>query len=293
MLNYLPNWGVMTNIRMALEQGLHQLNEGNSDSRLEAEILLCHLLEKNRAYLFAHSNEEINPILLEQYQQLINQRAQGVPIAYLTGTREFWSLSLKVNGHTLIPRHETERLVELTLELVPDLPDTPILDLGTGSGAIALALATERPHWNIIACDYSEEALKIAQENAQDLGITNVSFYHSNWFSTLPNLRYQAIVSNPPYIAEYDPHLKQGDLRFEPLSALASGQDGLADLQYIIKHSYNCLLPNGLLLLEHGYDQKIAIRAILNKLGYKNIHCWQDIQGHDRVSGGWSPDSTV
>lgn len=283
----------MIDIRSALEQALHQLNKLNSESRLEAEILLCHLLHKNRAYLFAHPDEVLNQNLLDSYQQLITRRKEGVPIAYLTGTREFWSLSLKVSPHTLIPRHETERLMELALELVPNNPNTHILDLGTGSGAIALSLAKERPNWNIIACDYSEDALEIAKENAQNLGITNVSFYHSDWFNTLPDRRYQAIISNPPYIAEQDPHLKLGDLRYEPLNALASGQDGLADLQYIINHSYNYLMPNGLLLLEHGYDQKIALRAILNKLGYKNIQCWQDIQGHDRVSGGWHPNSTA
>jgi release factor glutamine methyltransferase len=279
------------NIRAVLGQALQQLDKFDPDSRLEAELLLCHLLNKNRAYLFAHPDELISQAQLDLYQQLITQRSQGIPIAYLTGTRDFWSLSLKVNQHTLIPRHETERLVELALELIPNKPDTRILDLGTGSGAIALALGKERPNWSITACDNSKDALQIAKENAQHLGISNVFFHHSDWFTTLPDTHYHAIVSNPPYIAEHDPHLKQGDLRFEPLNALASGQDGLADLQYIISHSYNCLLPNGLLLLEHGYDQKIGIRAILNELGYNNIHCWQDIQGHDRVSGGWRPDS--
>ena len=283
----------MIDIRTALTQALQQLDRLNPDSRLEAELLLAHVLQKNRSYLFAHDDEKINDIHYASYLQLITQRSQGVPIAYLTGTRDFWSLTLKVNAHTLIPRHETERLVELALELIPDKQDTQILDLGTGSGAIALALAKERPHWKITACDYSEKALEIAKENAQNLGITNVSFYHSNWFKALPKIQYQAIVSNPPYIAENDPHLTQGDLRFEPLNALASSQEGLADLQYIIKHSYNYLIPNGLLLLEHGYDQKTQVRAILNKIGYRSIHCWQDIQGHDRVSGGWRPESTA
>ncbi|MCL9685494.1 peptide chain release factor N(5)-glutamine methyltransferase [Legionella maioricensis] len=279
----------MINIRTALEQALQKLDQLAPDSRLEAELLLGHLLNKNRAYLFAHPEELLSPTQLNQYQQLIEQRAQGIPIAYLTGTREFWSLSLKVNEHTLIPRHETERLVELALELLPNKPDIRVLDLGTGSGAIALALAKERPFWDITACDYSIEALDMARKNAQDLGISNVSFYHSDWFNNLPDVSYHAIVSNPPYIAEHDPHLKQGDLRFEPLSALASGQDGLADLQCIINRSYNYLLPNGLLLLEHGYDQKNGVRAILDKIGYRDIHCWQDIQGHDRVSGGYRP----
>lgn len=289
MQSCLPNWGAMIDIRTALDNALQQLDKIRSDSRLEAEILLSHVLHKNRAYLFAHPEVVLTREQLEAYQDLITKRAEGIPVAYLTGYRDFWSLTLKVNEHTLIPRHETELLVELTLELVPNQNNTHILDLGTGSGAIALALAKERPNWIITACDQSEHALKVAQENAFILGISNVHFYHSDWFNTLPKQQYHAIISNPPYIAEQDPHLNQGDIRFEPLKALASGQDGLADLQYIIQHSYEHLLPNGLLLLEHGYDQKIYLSTILNKLGYKNVRCWQDIQGHDRVSGGWHP----
>lgn len=283
----------MINLHSALEEALRRLNPQNPDARLEAELLLGHLLNKNRAYLFAHPERTLTPAQLEHYNQLISQRAQGTPIAYLTGTREFWSLPLKVNEHTLIPRHETERLVELALELIPNNPQTRILDLGTGSGAIALALAKERPQWHINACDWSKEALVVAQENAQNLGIGNINFYHSNWFDNLPQSSYHAIVSNPPYIASQDPHLTQGDLRFEPLNALASGQDGLADLQYIIERSYRYLLPDGLLLLEHGYDQKNSVHAILKKMGYYNIRGWQDIQGHDRVSGGWLPERTA
>ncbi|KTD39222.1 protein methyltransferase HemK [Legionella moravica] len=279
----------MIDIRTALNQAVQQLEKNHAESRLEAELLLSHVLNKNRAYIFAHPEAVLNPNQLETYQQLIAQRAAGTPIAYLTGQREFWSLNLKVTQDTLIPRHETELLVELALDLIPDTPETCILDLGTGSGAIALAIASERPNWKVIASDFSKAALTIAQENAVALGITNVTFYHSSWFSSLPQHHYHAIISNPPYIAEEDPHLKQGDIRFEPLSALASGQDGLADLQYIIQHSYECLLPDGLLLLEHGYDQKIQLNAILNELGYKNVRSWQDIQGHDRVSGGWHP----
>lgn len=283
----------MIDIGRAIEHALQILNQRDPDSRLEAELLLGHLLQKNRAYLFAYPEQVLSPDQWAQYQQLITQRSQGMPIAYLTGSREFWSLNLKVNQHTLIPRHETERLVELALELIPDTLDTRILDLGTGSGAIALAIGKERPDWKITACDYSEEALSVAKENARHLGINNVSFYHSNWFNALPDIRYHAILSNPPYIAEQDPHLKEGDLRFEPSNALASGQEGLADLQYIINEAYNYLLPEGLLLLEHGYDQKIRVSAVLNKLGYNRVYCWQDLQGHDRVSGGWHPDCTA
>lgn len=259
---------------------------GNSPD-LEAEILLCHILKKNRAYLFAYPETVLTPEQWQTFQDLMTQRAEGIPIAYLLGEREFWSLPLKVNEHTLIPRHETERLVELTLELVPNQPDTLILELGTGSGAIAIALAKERPNWHIDAVDISQEALSVAKQNVQTHQLNNITLYQSNWFSHLPSRQYHAIVSNPPYISEYDPHLQQGDLRFEPRNALVSSQEGLADLQCIINQGYEYLFPGGLLLLEHGYDQKFQVHTILNKLKYKNVQGWQDIEGNDRVSGGW------
>lgn len=267
----------MINIRTAL---------GNKPE-MEAEILLCHILNKNRAYLFAHPEQLISQTQYERYQHFLTERAKGIPIAYIIGEREFWSMNLKVNTHTLIPRHETELLVELALAKIPNKTDTQILELGTGSGAIALAIAKERPNWHIVACDVSKEALQIAQENAQHHQIQNISFYHSNWFNNIPKYQYHAIISNPPYIAEHDPHLQEGDLRFEPQHALVSNQEGLADLHLIIKQGYDYLLPNGLILLEHGWNQKLEIQAILNKLGYKNTQCWRDIEGHDRVSGGW------
>lgn len=280
----------MIEIRSALAWALSTLNKEQADARLDAEIILSHVLSKNRTYLFAYPERELNEEQIQQFKKLIFRRTQGTPIAYLTGHREFWSLDLEVNQHTLIPRHETERLVEITLELLPEKRELNILDLGTGSGAIALALASERPHWHITACDKSNDALAIAKSNAQRLNMTNISFYCSDWFSELPATQYHAIVSNPPYIAEEDPHLNKGDLRFEPISALASGQDGLTDLQYIVAKSLDYLLPNGLIVLEHGYDQKSPIQAILNKLGYCNVQCWQDIAGHDRVSNGWKPE---
>lgn len=271
----------MINIRQAL--GLNP--------KREAELLLGHTLNKSRAYLFAHPEELLTENQWETYHYLMAQNAQGIPLAYLTGQREFWSLDLKVNQHTLIPRHETERLVELALELLPNKP-LDLLELGTGSGAIALALAKERPQWQIIASDISQEALDVAKENAAIHKLNNVGFHHSDWYTQIPQNQYHAIISNPPYIAEEDPHLQQGDLPFEPPHALVSGQDGLADLQCIIKHSPKYLLPKGLILLEHGYDQKAKVSAILKELGYKNIYCWQDLQGHDRVSGGWRPNSS-
>jgi release factor glutamine methyltransferase len=279
----------MIDIRSALAWALTVLNKEHDDARLDAEIILSTILSKNRTYLYTYPEHLLTEEHVAQYKKLLLQRAEGIPIAYLIGQREFWSLSLAVNQHTLIPRHETERLVELTLELLPSEPQLNILDLGTGSGAIALALASERPHWHLTACDKSIEALDIARANAKRLNITNVTFYCSDWFSALPSTHYHAIVSNPPYIAMNDSHLIQGDVRFEPISALVSGQDGLTDLQYIIAHSYDYLLPNGLIVLEHGYDQKSSIQAILNRLGYCNVQCWQDIAGHDRVSSGWKP----
>lgn len=280
----------MTSIETAMKQALLLLRAAdcaNPDTRLEVDLLLAHVLNKNRAYLFAHTDTLLSAHQLERFQTLITQRSQGIPLAYITGEREFWSLSLKVNQHTLIPRHETERLVELALELIPNEPGVRVLDLGTGSGAIALAIAKERPQWIIDACDKSEEALLVAKENAINHKLNTVNFYKSDWFNQLPQQQYHAILSNPPYIAANDPHLGQGDLRFEPLNALVSSQEGLADLQYIIKQSIEWLSPDGLLLLEHGYSQKIGIKAILDAVGYQKVHCWQDIQGHDRVSGGW------
>lgn len=278
----------MSDIRNALAWALTVLKQ-HSGARLDAELLLSHVLGKNRTYLYTYPEHVLTQEQNTNYQQFIKQRTEGIPIAYLLGQREFWSLPLTVNQHTLIPRHETERLVEVTLELLPLEPQLKILDLGTGSGAIALALASERPHWHITACDKSQEALTIAQNNAQNLNITNITFYRSDWFSALPSTYYHAIVSNPPYINPNDPHLRQGDVRFEPLSALTSGQEGLADLHYISTHGQEYLVPNGLIVLEHGYDQKNSIHAILNKLNYCQVQCWQDIAGHDRVSSGWKP----
>lgn len=279
----------MSDIRHALDWAFSCLSKAQSEARIEAELLLSHLLAKNRAYLFTYPEQQLSKEQMHEYQALVEKRAQGMPIAYITGEREFWSLSLHVNEHTLIPRHATERLVELTLEHLPEDQSLQVLDLGTGSGAIALALAKERPNWKISACDYSKEALAIAKDNAQSNQIHNVHFYHSDWFNSVPQIQYDAVLSNPPYIAPSDPHVTQGDLRFEPLSALVSGQDGLADLQYIITQSYYYLKPKGLLLLEHGYDQKSSIQAILKKLGYSKVQCWKDIEGNDRVSGGWKP----
>ncbi|KTD66103.1 peptide chain release factor N(5)-glutamine methyltransferase [Legionella spiritensis] len=277
----------MIDIKNALSEGISQLNDNNPDGRIDVEVLLAHVLMKSRAYLFTHPEEKLTSVQWHTFRQLIAQRAHGYPVAYLTGVKEFWSLPLKVCEDTLIPRPETELLVELTLRFLKTQNNARILDLGTGSGAIALAIAKERPDWQIVACDISRNALQTAEENAARLKLGNVRFYHSNWFTNIDtSRRFHAIVANPPYIASEDPHLAKGDIRFEPQSALISGQQGLADLEHIIRHSLARLEPDGLLLVEHGYNQKTAVTSMLKEHGYEEIDCWQDWQGNDRVSGG-------
>lgn len=277
----------MIELKAALMHATSELEAHSTSARLDAEILLAQVLMKTRTYLFTHPEQMLSTVQWHRYQQLISERIKGVPIAYLTGMREFWSLPIQVSEDTLIPRPETELLVELTLKLVADIPQTEILDLGTGSGAIALALAKERPNWQITACDCSSAALGKAEENASRLGFSNIRFLLSDWFEKIPtNQKFDAIVANPPYIATNDPHLLIGDLRFEPKLALVSGEDGLTAIKYIIKHSLAKLKPGGLLLLEHGFDQKSEIESMLNNYGYCHQQGWQDWQGNDRVSGG-------
>jgi len=275
----------MITIKSAIEKAILTLSSTSPSPRIDAEVLMAHMLRKSRTYLYSHSDERLNSAQDHTYFQLIEQRYQGKPIAYLTGIKEFWSLPIKVNEHTLIPRPATEKLVEVTLELLKHKPSANILDLGTGSGAIALALAKERPDWNISAADISDSALEIARKNAKNLGFTGIRFYQSNWFNNIPKQRYHAILSNPPYIPENDPHLKQGDLRYEPKNALISGRDGLKDIKEICNLSDSYLLVGGFLLIEHGYHQKNEIKSIMKQSGFTEIQCWQDCEGIDRVTG--------
>lgn len=276
----------MTNIKAALHRAIEQLSSSES-ARIDAEILLAFVLNKNRTFLYAHPDDLLNAQQEQDYQQLLGQRQSGQPIAYLTGHREFWSMNLMVSPATLIPRPETELLVELTLKFIGEQHTAAVADLGTGSGAIALAVAFERRHWQITAVDYSEQALLVAKQNAANLDLLNIDFKQSNWFSALePKNQFDAVIANPPYIADNDPHLQQGDVRFEPLQALVSSSKGLSDLQIIISQAILFLKPGGLLLVEHGYDQKSAVGSMLNDYGYDHVQCFQDWQGNDRVSGG-------
>ena len=256
--------------------------------REDAEHLLQHLLGKPRSWLFAHDNEVLDKPLVETFQAWLTRRAFGEPVAYITGERGFWTLNLNVSPATLIPRPETELLVELALARCPPEAVFTVADLGTGSGAIALAVASERPASQIIATDASAAALQVARDNAQNHAIGNVEFRHGRWYMPLAGERFDLILSNPPYIEEGDAHLAQGDLRFEPRTALASGMDGLDDLRHIVALAPAHLKAGGWLLLEHGWQQGAAVRALLDAAGFSEVSSVRDLENRERVSlGRW------
>jgi release factor glutamine methyltransferase len=257
--------------------------------RVDAEVLLAYALSKSRSWLIAHADDALSAEHASAYTVLVEQREAGEPVAYITGRRGFWSLDLEVTPATLIPRPETELLVELALERLPVDAASSVLDLGTGTGAIALAIARERPRAQVIATDASAEALAVAQRNAERHGIRNVSFAHGDWFAPLGEQRFDVIVSNPPYIESHDPHLNQGDLRFEPMSALASGADGLDDIRRIIVDAGRHLAADGWLLFEHGWNQGDAVRMLLRSASFVKVSTTRDLEQRDRVTAGcWS-----
>jgi len=273
-------------IRQLLAAAAHALP--GVEGRHEAELLLLHVLGRERGWLFAHATDLLDPAPAEAFSALLQRRIAGEPVAYLLGRRGFWTLDLAVSPATLIPRPETERLVELALERLPEGVPLRIADLGTGSGAVALALASERPLAQIVATDMSGDAIAVAAGNARQHGLANVAFRQGSWHAPLADERFDLIASNPPYIASDDPHLAQGDLRFEPATALASGHDGLDDIRLIIAGAPAHLQPGGWLLVEHGWDQGEAIRALLEGAGFVEVETALDLEQRDRVSlGRW------
>jgi release factor glutamine methyltransferase len=275
----------MSSVREILQQGARLLLPV-SDARREAALLLRHVLGVSDAWLVAHPDDAVEVAHAVAFQRLIERRARGEPVAYLTGTRGFHAIELRVTPGVLIPRAETEVLVDLALQCIPVDVDCRVADLGTGSGAIALAVAHARPQARVVATDFNEAALDVARENADRLRIGNVEFQQGDWYAGLGDGRFDVIVSNPPYIAEGDPHLHEGDLRFEPAAALASGADGLDAIRVIVRGAREHLRNGGWLLLEHGFDQGGDVRDLLLDHGYAEVFTRQDLEGRERVSGG-------
>ncbi len=277
------------NIRAILQHHSKQLevalNLDSSSARIEVQCLLQAVLQVNRAWLFTHPEQSLDADQHARYMTLFERRLRGEPIAYLLGEREFYGLVFKVSPATLIPRPETELLVELALQRIPQQGAFRVLDLGTGSGAIALSIAHARTSAEVVAVDASAAALEVAQFNSQRLGLANVRLLQSDWFSALHGERFDIIVSNPPYIAAGDAHLEQGDVRFEPRTALASGANGLEDTRRIIAQAREHLSTNGRLLLEHGYDQAEQVRVLLQRAGFTGVFSARDLAGIERVSG--------
>jgi release factor glutamine methyltransferase len=276
-------------LQNALTAAVDRLRSQSDSAALDAEILLAFILDKPRSYLRAWPEYQLTASQHEAFVALVEQRLQGMPIAYLTGTREFWSRAFKITPAVLIPRPDTELLIELSLALLPINQSVNVLDLGTGSGIIAVTLAIERPLAHISACDSDAEALAVAQDNAYAHNADRIRFYLSDWFNAMPAQSYDLIVGNPPYIAPDDPHLQQNGLNFEPVTALCAQDEGLADIKNIIDHARRYLCPGGCLLLEHGFDQSLSVQAIFNDLGYHSVRTVCDLGGHPRVTAGQMP----
>ena len=262
--------------------------EGLSDTpRLDLEVLLGSVLNKPRSYLYTWPERRLPPEAVEQFEGLLQRRVKGEPIAYLLGEREFWSLMLEVDEHTLIPRPETELLVEVALALVlPELalPKARVLDLGTGTGAIALALASERPDWDVLAVDRVVGAVALAEKNRQRLGLCNVQIQQSSWFECLAGERFDLIVTNPPYIESDSPYLQQGDVRFEPKSALVAANKGLSDIKQIVSEAGQYMNRHAWLLIEHGFEQGEVVRNCLHAAGFVSVATRKDLAGLERLS---------
>lgn len=275
----------MTDIKSCLRRA-SELQALSDSAHLDVELLLARVLQRDRSYLFTWPEKILTEQQLIEFEQLFSRRLKGVPIAHILGEREFWSLPLQVNASTLIPRPDTELLIELALELIPSAC-AEVVDLGTGTGAIALALASEKPDWNIVALDQSADACDLAESNRQALSFNRVSVVRSDWFAAIETCqRFDLIVSNPPYIDKDDHHLGEGDVRFEPLSALVAEDSGLADIKRITQDAQQYLKAGGYLLFEHGYQQAQAVREILSAAGFSSVRSEQDLNGNDRATLG-------
>lgn len=276
-----------SSIQCALRQAVDILQSSDSP-RLEAELLLCHVLGKDRSHLYSHPEALLSEVQFTSYRRLLARRRSGEPLAYITGVKEFWSLPFAVTQDVLIPRPETERVVELALGCFPKQHATSVADLGTGCGAIACAIAHDRPMWRVIATDRYEPALRIARCNAEALGLENIDFLSGHWLAPLMARRFEIIVSNPPYVHTNDPHLEQPELGHEPRNALVSREGGLADIRQIVADAPYCLSDGGVLIVEHGYDQGAKVRDILRKRGFKKTQSHFDLAEVERVSlGRW------
>ncbi len=274
----------MASIKQLLQTATATLSATSDSSALDVQVLLQHVLQQPRSYLYAHPDYVLTTAEFAQLQQLLVARAMGQPIAYLTGAKEFWSLSFRVSTDVLIPRPETELLVVIALKLLNADSKLTVADWGTGSGAIACALQHEHPHWRIDALDISTAALAVARQNARQLGCEQIQFIESDWAQALTHQRYQAIIANPPYVAADDPHLQSGDVRFEPGLALIAATAGLAAIERIMAAAPAHLSAPGYLLFEHGASQAHAVQALFQRYGFVDYHCLQDLAGHDRVS---------
>ena len=263
-------------------------NAATATPRLDAELLLCHQLDCSRTRFMTWPQQKVRPEDAEAYRAMVARRCEGDPIAYITGECEFWSLPLATSPDALIPRQDTETLVEQAL-LLPLPEDARVLDLGTGTGAIALALGSERYAWDVTGSDASPTAVELARRNGRALGLPGVTFVESDWFRDLGPGRWDLIVSNPPYVAEGDEHLEQGDLRFEPHAALVAGADGLDAIRLIAREAPDRINPWGWLLVEHGYEQAEAVVDLLGEAGFRDLFSRRDLTGHFRVTGGRWP----
>lgn len=267
-------------ISQTLSYGCSSLVRSES-AEIDSQFLLCHLLNCQTSYLHSRSEQTLTQQQQQQFEQLVKQRQQGKPISHITGQRGFWTLDLNVTADTLIPRPDTELLVDLALEKLR--PKMVVADLGTGNGAIALSLAQQQTSAQILAMDQSWPALLVAQGNAANYKLTNIHFWQGQWLAAIADQSLDVVISNPPYIKNDDPHLKQGDVRFEPLSALVSGGDGLDDIRIIVKQAHRCLKPAGYLLVEHGYDQAQYVQQLFEDAGFIEVSSQQDFGGNDRV----------